>query len=572
MSGIQSDIEDAQADLSRVIGEELRDGASELFTQEGLSDEKTPEEDRGLYEKWRARVGDGKAVRYKQSPSMAILHRSNALERLMRGPVGSGKSHGCLMDIAMRCALQSPCRDGIVRNRALFARGTYQELKETTFDLWMNLFPRTEISLSPPIHGVLKQRFRGIDGRSVSGELQLLGCGMDQPKAESHVRSNPFSIAYMEEVQYIAERMKTYVVERLGRYPLKNMAPEGVGPGYFKNLGLTMNTNSSVEGDWCWDFEQKADGVNSIAVVQPPAMFAEWDGDLDGWRYIPNVGQNKGVWPAENVENINEGWNYYFKLLRGGNDEDYIRRNVLNLFGTRLNGRAVFPEFSRAWHVPESGVKPPPPKSRVFCGMDFGNTPRAVLMYVNEFGQICVWKTLSRDCHAEMFISTMLRPAIMSANLNPGNVVVYGDPAGKSKDQLSGRTYLGMLCDAGFDAQAPVLPNNDIPIRVETVRQVLTRTTVNGRPMVIIDKSCEELIRGMSGGYVMGRSRGPGGKWVDSDKPDKKCQYSHICDAFQYLLVGMKYGGECQGSVKRENDDDNVNYLCPSLFPKGAIC
>ena len=571
-AGIQDALEDAMADIARAVEEDIKDGAASLFTAEGISGGDITAEDRGLYERWKARVGEGKAVRYRQTPSMAVLHRSDALLRLMRGPVGSGKSHGCLMDIAMRCARQSPCRDGIVRNRALFARGTYQELKETTFDLWMNLFPRTEISLSPPIHGVLRQRFRGVDGKSVEGELQLLGCGMDQPKAESHVRSNPFSIGYLEEVQYIVFRMVMYIAERLGRFPLRNMAPERAGPGYFKNLGLTMNTNSSVDGDDYCKFERESDGVNRMTVVQPPAMFSEWDEDLDGWRYIPNVGQRKGVWPAENVENLNERWEYYFKLVRNG-DEDYIRRNVLNLFGTRLNGLPVFPEFSRSWHVPENGVKPPPPKSRVFGGMDMGRTPRVLLMYVNEHGQMCVWKLLSRNgMGAELFVNTVLRPAVMAAGLNPGDVVIYGDPAGKGKDQLTEKTYLQILREAGFDAQAPVLTNNSPRVRVETVKQVLTRTTTNGRPMVVIDNGCDELIRGLVGGYIYARSRGAGGKFIDSDLPDKRCQYSHVCDAFQYLTVGMKYGGEQFGaSSAREDYDEDARYASAPL-PPGLCC
>ena len=576
-----SDLADAVSDLVGAVEAEGDGAEGVLFDSAGNAvgggvSGCVDEGDRQLYERWKSRVGEGKVLRYRQTPSLAILHRSDALQRLVRGPVGSGKSYGCLMDVALRCMLQTPCRDGVVRNRSLFGRGTHQELKETTFDMWMSLFPKTQISLSPPVHGCLKQRYKSpVTGRPCDGQLQLLGFGMNQAGAESHVRSNPFSVAYLEEVQYIKPEMVTYVFERLGRYPLRNMAPESAGPGYFRNLGMTMNTNSSVEGDWLWEFERGADGVNRLVVVQPPAMFAEWDAGADAFRYVPNVGQRPGVWPAENVENLSEGWGYYFKLVRGGQGEEYIRQAVLNEYGMSLGGKAVFPEFARGWHVPELGVRPPVRGERIFSGMDFGRTPRWVLGYRGEDGQLRVFRVVARDdIGADVFISSVMLPYVRELGVAPGQVTVFGDPAGMNKGELSDRFYLKMLSEAGFDARPPNLKGNSVDMRLETVRQFLTRTVSGGKPMLAVDRGCEELILGLAGGYVYERGRGPGGAVVYSDKPDKRCRYSHVCDALQYLCVGAVYGGAKGGSSAGGGGASSSGAaFAPEFFHEaGSVC
>jgi hypothetical protein len=88
----------------------------------------------------------------------------------------------------------------------------------------------------------------------------------------------------------------------------------------------------------------------------------------------------------------------------------------------------------------------------------------------------------------------------------------------------------------------PVLKNNDPFTRTETVRQALTRSAIDGDPYIAIDPMCEELVRAMAGGYTYATIRQAGGQTRTSDKPDKSGPYSHIADAFQYLLVGLKYG------------------------------
>jgi hypothetical protein len=133
------------------------------------------------------------------------------------------------MDIPMRCATQSVCADGKIHNRCLMARGTYQELKQTTFNMWMHLFPTTEIALSSPIHGKLTMKL----GSRLS-EIELIGFGMDMASIEAKLRSNDFSIAFVNEAQYVDYSVIEIIQERLGSFPYAKMAPQGVKfDGYF---------------------------------------------------------------------------------------------------------------------------------------------------------------------------------------------------------------------------------------------------------------------------------------------------------------------------------------------------
>jgi len=471
---------------------------------------------------------------------LALLHAAEHKLRVVQGPVGSGKTHGCEVDIPMRCNTQSPARDGNIYNRCLMARGTHQELKETTFNMWMHLFPRTKIALSSPIHGTLKMRL----GNRMS-YLELLGFGMDTQNVEAKLRSNDFSIGFANEVQYISYKAIEIFQERIGRYPYSDMVPRGVPVlNYFKNLGLTADTNAPVEGSWLYERAWVVKDPEELYLFQPPAMFRTWDPIKKVWTYEENRGQrweSHGIAGAENVENLNEGWTYYWDKIN--KSDDYVRRNVLNEYGSVLSGKPVFPEFRKAWHVPVGGVPMPKgPRNRLYCGMDLGRHPRAVFGYYAENGGVRIPLILARDCSVEMFARTIMRPVLASKGVYPSQVTIFPDPAGLHPGEQIEATSVEILRAAGFDVTLPVLKNNDPFTRIETVRQALTRTANDGDPYVTIDPGCEELIRALAGGYTYQVSRGPSGTERIYDKPDKNSPYSHIADALQYLMVGLKYG------------------------------
>lgn len=81
------------------------------------------------------------SMQYEASPTGAKFHRSDSKVRLILGPVGSGKSTACVIEIMRRCQHQPKCRDGIRRSRWAIVRNTNQQLKTTTLATWKQWFP-----------------------------------------------------------------------------------------------------------------------------------------------------------------------------------------------------------------------------------------------------------------------------------------------------------------------------------------------------------------------------------------------------------------------------------------------
>jgi len=525
-------IEDTYSDCEKQATQEAKDFL------DGREPVKTDEELKAEWATWASSKKNTKV--YIPSRTMQLLHMSEHTLRVIQGNVGSGKSHGCEMDIPLRCATQSVCADGNIHNRCLMARGTYQELKQTTFNMWMHLFPTTQIALSSPIQGNLTMRL----GNRLS-LIELIGFGMDMASIEAKLRSNDFSIAFVNEAQSVNYDVIEIIQERLGRYPYSNMAPIGQQiDGYFKNLGLTADTNAPVEGGWLYERAQVVKNTaDEFFVFQPPAMFRTWNTTYKRWDYEENRGQrlaSHGISAAENVENLNEGWEYYWKLIRTHGD-DYIRRNVLNEYGHILSGTPVYPEFNKTRHVFPGGVPMPPRGTNIFCGMDLGRTPRAVFGYYGKNGGICIPLILAKNCGVQMFAETVMRPSLAARGIAPSQVTIFPDPAGENKGEQIEATSVEILRACGFNVSMPILKNNDPFTRMETVRQALTRSAIDGDPYISIDPSAEELIRACAGGYTYATIRQAGGKSRTSDKPDKG-PHSHVANSFEYLLVGMKYG------------------------------
>ena len=80
-------------------------------------------------------------IEYNASPTCARFHLDDSFVRALIGPIGSGKSVACVMELLRLAGEQSPGPDGIVRGRACVVRNTYRELKDTTINTWNDWCP-----------------------------------------------------------------------------------------------------------------------------------------------------------------------------------------------------------------------------------------------------------------------------------------------------------------------------------------------------------------------------------------------------------------------------------------------
>ena len=80
-------------------------------------------------------------LEYKANHTIAKFHRSSSYIRGLMGPVGSGKSVGCAMEIMKRAFEQRPNHEGIRKTKWVVIRNTYRELEDTTLRTWFDHFP-----------------------------------------------------------------------------------------------------------------------------------------------------------------------------------------------------------------------------------------------------------------------------------------------------------------------------------------------------------------------------------------------------------------------------------------------
>ena len=269
-----------------------------------------------------------------------------------------------------------------------------------------------------------------------------------------------------------------------------------------------------------------------------PDMFRNCKTHLEKWVYEENRGQRPGIPKAENIENLLEGWEYYWRLVRL-NGDDYAQRNVLNEYTARTEGRPMFPEFSTRFHVPASGVPWPEDINRVvgrriYGGMDFGRTPRVVLAYVNERGRLNVFAEVAKDCGVRLFAQTALLPLLLTKKIPPSRLRLFCDPSGMNHGDQSEIANIMLLREMGIDAVAPNLVNNSEPARIEAVRQCLT-SIVGETGGIVFDPSCVGSIRALGGGYCYTLQVGDNTTMGTSQQ---KKPHSHIADAIQYLCSG----------------------------------
>jgi len=80
-------------------------------------------------------------INYHASKTMSLFHVSDAFVRTLIGPIGSGKSVACIMEMMRLSLLQEP-HNGVRKTRWAVIRNTYRELLDTTMESFFDWFPK----------------------------------------------------------------------------------------------------------------------------------------------------------------------------------------------------------------------------------------------------------------------------------------------------------------------------------------------------------------------------------------------------------------------------------------------
>ena len=444
--------------------------------------------------------------------------------RGLRGPVGSGKSVSCCIEILRRALEQKVGEDGKRKSRWAVIRNTNPQLKTTTIKTWLDWFPEDEwgkFAWSVPYTHYIKK-----------GELDLevIFLALDRPEDVKKLLSLELTGVWINEAREIPKSIIDACTMRVGRYP----SMRDGGPSWY---GVIADTNPPDTDHW-WsilagesimpDYITKQEAKmlvkpdNWIFYNQPPAMLEIKDkqGHLD--RYEDNNDRENG----KNLTNA-----YYSNIIRG-KTKSWIDVYVLNKLGQIEDGKPVYEMFRRDVHVAKSDVaimKETP----IYVGIDFGLTPACVFGQRVRGRWLIIDELVAEDMGILRFSDLMKQKM---AEYLPRNFVIFGDPAGDHRAQTDESTPFQILRGRGISARPA--PSNDVMLRLESVNVTLSRM-VDGESGILIDPKCINIIKGFDGGYNYRRMQVSGERY--EDKPNKN-RFSHIHDALQYMLLGAGEG------------------------------
>lgn len=453
-------------------------------------------------------------IDYIAAPTASAFHRSTAFVRGLRGPIGTGKSVSCCMEIVRRAAEQEPF-DGVRKSRWAAIRNSYPELKSTTIKTWEDWVPDAWIRWDAPITSQISTLLP--DGTRVECEIMFIS--LDRPADVKKLKSLDLTGVWINECSELPKAILDMATGRVGRYPSK-------AQGGATWSGIIMDTNSPDDDHWYYKLAEVSRPEGYEFFSQPGALLKHGD------DYVPNP-------EAENVNNHILGYEYWLRQIPG-KDAQWIKVFVLGEYGSVHDGKPVYGEYNDTLHVRSIN---PIPYTQLRIGMDFGLTPAAVITQTDARGRLLVLDELcGEDMGIDVFLTDILIPQLMSVypefwKRKDDLIICIGDPAGQQGSQHSKeKTCFAEVRAAGLKIKA-AKSNAWLPRR-GAVAWFLNKLS-GGQPMFVLDPCCAVLRKGFNGGYKYRRIQVVGEERF-TEEPMKN-SYSHPHDALQY--VAMETGG-----------------------------
>lgn len=448
-------------------------------------------------------------VNYNAPPTISDFMLDNHEVRLILGPYGSGKTTGCIMELARRMLGEFPDTQGVRRTRFVIVRNTSQQLRQTILEdirKWLGQAMQYKVTDS-----TVQFKFTHPTYGRIESDWMLIP--LDKPEDQQRLLSLNITGGWISEFREIPISVLEALLGRVGR---------------FRPLGVAKNAWHGIIGE-----------------SNPPDEDSEWYTKLEiecpkNWRLFKQPG---GMEPnAENRENLRDG---YYESLIESNNPDWVDVHVHGKYGKSLSGQAVFrASFKPDFHVTYSDLRPTPNRS-LMIGQDFGRTPASLVGQVDARGRLLILRECTTvDMGIEQFSTSMLRPLMLEAF--PGfSHFMIGDPTGRFKGQISEESPFDALKRLGFKVYGA--PTNDIEPRLRAVEQLFLRQ-IDGGPAIMIDGgNCPQLVQALKFHYRYRRKQNN----ELEDKPEKTHPWSDIVDCLQYMALGVS--GNYMSRVLNEN-------------------
>jgi hypothetical protein len=463
-------------------------------------------------------------INYVAPRTCAKFMVSDAFIRLIAGPVGSGKTTACILELFRRASEQSPAPDGFRYSRFAILRQTLSQLKLTILKdvlQWLRGFAMWKVS----------ENTIYVEIGDIKSEWVLLP--LEDPEDQRRLLSSQLTGAWISEGIEIDSNLVSAIAGRCGRYP-------GAAMGGCTWAGIIVDTNYPEEGSAWHDLMEN---------VQPDWEIFHQPGGLEpDAENLPYLLQTKETLalPETHPARLAQGRTYYERLARG-NSEAWVLRYVHAKYGLDPSGRAVFGavfkekgDLGFPWHVVDN--LQPSFGSTLIIGQDFGRDPCAIICQIDPAGRLLVLEeVISRHMGLELHVTTRLRPTLMQQRYIGLPVAIIGDPAGVAKNNIFEVTSFDYLKSVGF--QAFPASTNDIDPRIRAIEAWLLTARGTGPGMLIDRAKCPMTIRALKMGYRYENVKSSNSSVQGETKPKPlKNEYSHVIDALQYACLAATGG------------------------------
>ncbi len=431
---------------------------------------------------------------YRAPPTVSRFMLDNTHKvRLMLGPYGSGKTTGCIMELAKRMLEEHVDATGVRRTRFVIVRNTAQQLRQTILEdirKWLQPVMTYKVTDSTIVFDFVHPT----QGK-IHSEWMMIP--LDKPEDQQRLLSLNITGGWVSEYREIPISVVEALLGRVGRF-----RPLGVAKNAW--YGIIGESNPPDE-DSEWYIKMEVDTPTNWAVYKQPG----------------------GMEPtAENRENLPDG---YYESLIESNTDDWVDVHVHAKYGKSLAGQAVFrTSFKPDQHVVYTPLNWNTLKP-IMIAQDSGRTPAALFCQVDALGRLVILReAVSNGMGIEQFANTLLRPLILH-HYAGAKVFMVADPAGRQKSQVGEESPFDALKRLGFRVYAA--PTNDLDPRLRAAEQVMLR-----RDGLLIDGvNCPLLVQALKSYYRYKRSKQT--KELD-DKPEKTHPWSDLGDCVQYAALG----------------------------------
>lgn len=471
---------------------------------------------------------------YKPTSTGLALHNSSKYVKMCVGPFASGKSCMMAMEVFMNAARQKAAPDGVRYSRVGVVRSSYPELGSATRRSLLEVLPPEcggIHSAGSPMAGVYKIPLP--DGTSIQLELELWA--IQSVDDCQKLRSCNWTSCWINEATGCVAEVFNAVTSRIGRFPSASLG--GVTWG-----GILMDMNYPQTGTWLHDFIQNPQENWEVFMQPPAALKLE---DVQGNVYYEINPE------AENLENLGSdeagdtpdfspkqrGMRFYKNqvesLLRTGR-EDMVQNLYCLMDVPLIEGKVVYPNFRKDRHVSTRELTPVEFEPIILAMDQSGIHPAAVVLQQQE-DKWCVLDELYMDGEGfENFLVAGIVPLLRRKYAtNPVYCVI--DPSNQ-RDSWQGITPKERLGEYGLQAVTEI--SNSPKVRIQAVDHMLNLYSGG----LLIDPSCEMLIRGFESEYRYRRLRAAGSVGaVYTPQPDKN-EYSHLQDAIGYSCLFILKG------------------------------